>query len=190
MRPSEVGRVCLVFVVASLLPWHQRILADERPAMQTPDYRPQSVDWVRVGLLIGVEPEGAGNETTAQGGASLSLFGLSWQHLYLVPVATVVAVSGHGLIAFSAFAEPGWLGRWGDNQLRVGLGLGFGFRGLFDSAGFVVGAALRPAIRFRHYWGRFGIEVSAEVPLVVGPGGGTQVLVRGWSPLVGLSVGM
>jgi hypothetical protein len=165
------------------------LLADEIATVRASNSGPPAVDWFRAGILVGVEPEDP--PTTFKGGFSLSLFGLAWQHVYLVPVASTVTMSGNALLAFSATGETGWLGRWGDHQLRAGVGLGFGFNNLGASGQFLAGAAIRPAVRYRHYWGRFGLEVSVEVPLVVGPGGGpSRARIQGWSPLLGLSFGL
>jgi len=160
------------------------------PSSATASSSSVEVAWIRAGVLLGpsFEPEPA-----FEAGTRLSLFEINWPHFYVVPVAATWTMTSVGRISFAFGVELGWLHRWGANQLRLGISPGFGVWGLGDSRTFTEGAAMRPAIRYRHYWARLGLELAIELPLVVGresQGGSPPVVVHGWTPLLGLSIGM
>lgn len=164
------------------------------PALGERHETPSAVDWVRAGFLVGIDLETG--PTTSLGGAQVGLFGLGWGGFYLLPLNAQVVASGNRTVNFDADLELGWRGDWKDDQVRVGVGLGYGFWGHGRGDLFVQGACIRPAARYRRYWDDVGVEVSVQVPLVVGPGNGgpgyagSRVVVRGWSPMLGVTVGM
>jgi hypothetical protein len=146
-----------------------------------------SLDWVRGGLVFGPDYT---EELGFRLGAKVALFGITFTKLYVVPVSVTVLSSLEGLLDFAAYAETGWLGRWGENRLLVGIGVGYGVEKINAGGQFFQGVTLRPVAKYRRYCKRLGIEVFLELPLVLDPAGiDRKDVVRGWLPLVGFSLG-
>jgi hypothetical protein len=158
------------------------------------------IGWVRAGALLGGQIE---HNRIAQAGFKLQFFEVDWQSAYAVPLMTAwtFGLGDPGpynrQIDFMVGGEAGFLHRWADDRLMLGVAFGLAGGGPWTMAGL----ALRPTIRYRHYWGRLGVEVSLEVPLIMGkvvhftereftPGEPAGWHVSGWLPVLGFSIGM
>ena len=159
---------------------------------------PSEIDWVRFDLLLGV----------GLGGGSFSLFSLRWPDLYVtvVEVTSVAGVlPGQGFLVHTGIGpEVGYLYRTGSDAFSAGAQVGFGMDlplGAADGP-FLLGFEIAPTIRYRHYWGAFGLEAMLQWPFVFGSttsrSGGSDThpwvyhttnFVTAW-PLLGIGFGM
>lgn len=152
-----------------------------------------ATDWIRVSALAGA---------TGAVGGRLAFITLKWDHAYLTVLqggGIVAPFASHGTLMTSTYGfvgpEVGAAFRWGRHWLGVGGQVGFGVQagGLMEGEPndnghgiFILGGMVAPTIRYRHYWGLFGLEVSLECPITFGSGGGG--IGTPW-PIVGLGVG-
>jgi hypothetical protein len=153
------------------------------------------IDWVRLGLVCGPELDTRrwDQTTSVKIGAKLSLATFSWKSFYVIPVDFVATYSFNGLIDIILTPEVGFLHRWGAHQIRIGAGVGFAYYGWAEErVNRYFGVAFRPAIRYRRYWDKFGLEIGVELPLRIQAkeNGGHIGGVSGYSPLFSISGGM
>ena len=134
------------------------------------------------------------------GGARLSFFRLKWHGIYW-NIAEGGWIGGihHGSTTGDygfAGGDLGWLKVWGNNQLTVGTllefainewGTGCATGDCEESSKQTVGFGFGPIIQYYRYWGRFGLGMGIEWPIVVG-GGSDHISTM--PPIVTLSVGM
>ncbi len=154
--------------------------------------RRNSPDWIRASFLAG---------TTGAIGGRLALITLKWDHAYLTVVqggGVLATWRADGLLTRAyGFVGPeaGGAFRWGSHWLGVGVQVGFGAQSggamqyrntASDHEYFILGGMVTPTIRYRHYWGLFGLEVSLECPITFGTGGGG--VGTPW-PIVGAGMG-
>ncbi len=132
-------------------------------------------DWVRASILVGV---------VGLVGGRVAMFTFKWRHAYLTlaqggGVATLPGASLSDKTTpigyFFAGPEAGGVIRWGADWLSIGLQVGFGMqlRGTgcqkpwAEDEGYACfGGMVAPTVRYRHYWGGFGLEASFEWPVV------------------------
>ena len=153
--------------------------------------RALSPDWFRLAFLVG---------TTGAIGGRAALVTLKFDGGYLTPLqgGAVFRLWGAGSQRDLGFTfvgpEGGAVYRRGGHWLSIGAQLGFGaqMNGTLskrvplasDGPIGIMGILITPTIRYRYYWGLFGLEASVEWPVVLGGAG----VATPW-PIVGLSVG-
>lgn len=149
-----------------------------------------AIDWIRATFWVG---------TTGGVGGGGSLVTLKWDHAYLVAAKGGAVLGGWNerLKAYYLFAGPeaGWLRRNGPHWFSVGVQVGFGVlhggtqtaasRDQYDNLPRIMGGMVSPTLRYRRYWGRFGLEVSLEWPVVFSKAG----LGTPW-PILGIGIGL
>ncbi len=179
-------------VRGSLQAWG-RDLTDDMRSMEAGRIlrRRNAPDWLRVSFLAGA---------TGAIGGRLALVTVKWDHAYLTVLqggCVLAPWRSYGLQTSTyAFVGPeaGAAFRWGDHWLGVGAQVGFGVQSggamaqtsSSEHKYFVLGGMIAPTIRYRHYWGLFGLEASLEWPVTFGGGGGD--VGTPW-PILGLGVG-
>lgn len=174
------------------------------PAADASDgWRMGPVDWIRAGILMGPQSD---PEPSVYLGMKLSLCGLDWQHFYLIPFQFTFGGSaqldgGNVPVYLDSMwaAEVGYMHRWTRDEFRLGVAVGYTLGGGYWKDEELEGAGIRPTVRYRHYWGRVGLEVSLEWPIVIGEAilwsienAESRRGYKTWLgyPLVGVTVGM
>lgn len=152
------------------------------------DRNSRTPDWARVAFLASV---------TGSIGFRASFFTLKWDYAYLTLTQTscIFGLREDPFESFylSAGVEGGYRTQFGPHWISMGLQVAFGVQlggtntaepAYDDDLDGVIGFALSPTFRYRHYWERFGLEASLEWPLVFGNDG----TATPW-PILGLGVG-
>lgn len=152
-----------------------------------PEGMADRIDWIRVGFVTGVQKQ---HHLQFHVGGRLALFGLDFGSAYFVPLVNEVtaAISPRDGIDTFHGIEVGWVKHMGDHTLLVGAGLGASVA-TYD--GPIMGLGFRPAIRYRAYTGRFGVEISLEIPFLFGRNlDHGDAVAQGFFPFFGFSLGM
>jgi len=165
------------------------------------------VDWFRFAILVG---------TGGMAGGKISLFGIKLDNAFINPLqggglaGRTGTSEGHSYFGGYTFVgmDVGYMFQKGHDVLIVGGLCQFTWISGKDSPAssskdssvgqnpILYGLGVGPFLKYRRYWGRFGLEISIDLPVVIGLersfDGTTNYGFRVMTPLpiFGLSFGM